>query len=199
LSGDSAARFHGVYHHDLLLPTDASAFAREIDSLIVILLKHGVLAEREGKIAFALRAPGLFMPALLEASLETVLWVWNNLLRNTDAISGEAPAATARSGSEAIRTVSYPKLMAHLQADFRAARYAGFVHRTEAASLTSLQSALDMLIAREIISIEEKGGVRHLIVVKSDATSEFEFLARAHHALRLWRGPTGRPLPSSVP
>ncbi len=193
LTGDAARPFHGTFQSDLILPP-IDEFAAEIDAVAAMLLKHGVLSATDGVVSFSKREPGLFISSLIEGSLESMLWVWQNLLRTEDTIIlDDATASVNDSGkstvSRPLRVLSYPRFMSHIQNDFRSARYAGYVHRTEAASMTSLLAVLDVFLARDFISIEEKSGVRSKIILKRDASAEFEFLNRAHEAIRRWKDP----------
>lgn len=188
LTGTAARPFHGIFQSDLLLPSE-DQFVASVEDFAQRLEHHGILS-REGDLRrFASRSPGLFLPTLLESSLESILWVWQNLMHPGDVTLDEEAPDVGSSATPPLRILSYPRFMQRLQHDFRAARYAGFVHRTEASSMTALQSVLEVFLARDFISIEEKNGTRSRIILKRDGSAEFAFLMRAHDAIRRWRAP----------
>jgi glycerol-3-phosphate O-acyltransferase len=186
LSGQNTLFLHRYFAQDLLLPKE-EVFAQGVDALIELFVSEGILTRSANpsvpdstpNLRFTKRARGLFIPSMLSGPIESILWVWQNLLHHTETQVTER----TETGEKSFLYASFIKA---LHADFRAARYVGAVHRTEAAALSSLQSALDVLSERGIISTEEKNGQKHRIILKDSTTQDLNVLSEAHKAVRLW-------------
>jgi len=178
LRGESILFLHRYFALDLLLPKE-EAFVSATNGLVELFVQEGIFTGPTESAKFTERARGLFIPSMLVGPIESILWVWQNLIRNTETRLGEA-------GTSGELAFAYFPFIKALHADFRAARYVGAVQRTEAAALSSLQAAIDVLVERQIISIEEKNGQRHRIIVKSRATEDLDLLSGAHRALLKW-------------
>lgn len=183
LSVNAALEFYPLFAHDLLLPPPHS-YESVLSSSLSSLMECGAVAavdtEHGASTRFISRDNPLYMPGLLIGFLESLLWVHHNL-QGSSAKIDEIEARTKASKS---RTFAYGEFLDHLQREFRIASYLGLVSRTEAASRSSLQAAIDALVARQIIVLPDGASKNGKLVLKQECHTEVEMLTRITRAFR---------------
>jgi len=181
ISAESAARFYTTFAYDLILPP-AVEFEKTLARLLEVLQHEGLLQATDHGFSFKPKACRFMIPALLQGSLESFLWVYYNLRSDHSALAEQGEGFKG-----AIRVFSYPKFMQALLTSFEAASYLGLVSRSEAASHSAFSSVLEALEERQIITLTESKGRISLIVLKQEFEEEMTLLARANRAIMRWQ------------
>jgi glycerol-3-phosphate O-acyltransferase len=170
----AASQLRDIFAEDLLLP-DARRFQDEILAWCRELEKKGILLQLDlDEFEFTREEPGLFIPHLLTAPIESILWC----LEIVRALSSELSQPEHQNPPLAVVSI-----IKKAQEEFKTARYRGLVSRTEAASQSALQSALEILAAREIITLENTGDKGQVARMNQAASDDLDYLKSCHRAL----------------
>ena len=152
-------------------------FKAEMAAVIEVLKSDGILDGREGALSFVNKAPGIFIPALLLGSLESLAWLHFNLLRS------KRPAQ--RDPGEPLAALRYNEFLKKAQNEFAAAEHLGMVHRTESASKSSLILALEASRQSDILGLDSVSQAKSILLYKEPA-DEFRRLCTVAGAIREW-------------
>lgn len=137
--------FHDWFSDDLLL-SDEAIFLEELSQWCIALCGNGILVERSpGRFSFLRRDPGIFIPQLLLAPIESIVWCY-------DTIRSLTPA---EAGADSGNPILLRDVLESAQESFKLGQYLRLTSRTEASSQSALQSAIDILAARGIITVED--------------------------------------------
>jgi len=150
---------HRWFAEDLLL-SDEESFRQELSQWCALLCAEGVLMQRApGSFSFIRREEGLFIPQLLAAPIESILWCFDSV----------RALPTAESASTSGQSMPVQDLIEHAQEEFKVAQYLRLTSRTEASSQSAIQSALDILAARGIVALEDTATKTPLVrLIKED-------------------------------
>lgn len=179
ISLKDALRFHHILGFEFQLGS-REEFEEQFKKLCSSMKTSGILVESGSKLVFAERNPGIFIPNLLAANLQSLLWIYMNLEKRVEQPeeSSEPPAY--------LGSIGYNNLMNQLLSGFKTAAYLGYFTRTEAASQSALAVALESLRSRETISIDEsKPSDRRVLLLKRDQ-DVIDLLKCANAALHAW-------------
>jgi hypothetical protein len=178
---------HDLFAGDLLPLRKEEALAH-IRTVRQALLDEQVLEIRAGRTSFTDTSAGSFMPALIWAPIESLLWVCYNLIHAGGlALEGEEFPAEG-----AIKAFQFNEFVRKLQAEFQAASFLGITHRTESASKSALIAALEALRQRKIINIYTSDSNRR-IVVRKDCSADLKLLSEMSAAINGWAQTRGVP------
>lgn len=176
---DNLSALHALFEYDYILPL-ASAFIAQCKTLLEALAREDIIRRSNDSYNFVSTQPGLFVPTVLAAPIQTMLWVRQFLCSARHVIEEDD------SDKGALRTYAYGPFLESLQSEFRAAGYFGAFRRTEAATRSALTTALESLNQRQIVSLHDTGGQRDRIAVLKESDDEIAFLEKAQEALLNW-------------
>jgi glycerol-3-phosphate O-acyltransferase len=174
---------YAFFKYDQILP-DEAAFKAQLENLVGVLSRAAIIAVQDGQARFAKRSLGFFNPSLLQAQIQSALWVYQNLAA-LGANSSEGDLS--QKNLLEMQSVNYAELLARLQNDFRAAMYLGRMSRTEAASNAALVAQLEGLNTREIISFKESGAGTREVLVKNWPQAEIALLQDLNATIFAWQ------------
>ncbi len=177
-----ALRFHEILAYEFQLP-EKDEFSRQFSQLCTKFKGSGILLEKDGRLVFSERSQGIFIPGLLAANLQGLLWVYLHLEKCL-----EQPEETIEPGAnQALGSIPYSRLTARLLAEFKTAAYLGYINRTEAASQSAISGALDSLRARQIVDFDESRTAEKRVILLKQDLDVIELLRRANAALQAWQ------------
>jgi len=171
--------WHDIFGFDFQLQAKPD-FLAQAEALCQVLLKKEILIKTDADcLVFRDRNSASFIPALLQNSIQALLWVYHNLELSVDP--GDPKL-------ENLGSCSFQELMDKLQDGFKTAHYLGRVTRTEAASQSAIISALESLKNRQIISYDELASAssRRVTFLRKD-NEVMALLAKADGAIRKWQ------------
>jgi 1-acyl-sn-glycerol-3-phosphate acyltransferase len=179
-----ALQLFDIFATDYLLGARED-FAKTLDQHIEVLSTYGILAQSDGTRSFTDRSLGVFNPAVLLAPIQTMLWIYDNLLTTPGMTATPGPAKVGV-GAIPLKIIPYGPFLAKLHDDFEHAVYLNVAVRTEAASRTNIESALEALHQRGIINLVESGGHRREIALLRENATEVMLLRDAERAISNW-------------
>lgn len=156
-------------------------FKQETAALIDALLLEGVLREGADGPRFSDLSPGIFMPALLLGSLESLTWLYFNLLH----FPSERCAAQERGASDVVCSYRYNELLKKAQSDFAPAEHLGLVHRTESSSKSALLLALEASRQCGIVGLDSAGQPKSVNLLRKPE-AEYARLCSIVAAVQQW-------------
>jgi 1-acyl-sn-glycerol-3-phosphate acyltransferase len=183
ITSGAALPFARLFRHDRLLPEDRE-FEAELSRQLELYRKAGILEQTGDAYCFKNRAPGFFIPAMLQGMLQSLLWVMENLVNGLSMPGG--PDRT-EDGRTVIRSFNYKDFMAGLQSGFKTESYLARLDRTEAASLTNLQAAIDTLYALGIVTWTQISGQRQKLHLVGEHLEMYELLIKSNEAITGWQ------------
>lgn len=157
-------KIHSVFEGDFLLPP-VDEFLTTISKLSDELLKANLLVEDSGKFNFVDRSPGIFLAPLMLSTLELYLWILTQLQEVT---SGWSEDSAPR--------VQYEDFVTQILSQQTIAIETGLVTRTETFSRASIESSIEALASRGIISAAPGRRGPRFIRIIGDLTPERSFL-----------------------
>jgi glycerol-3-phosphate O-acyltransferase len=188
----AAARFHDIFGVDYLLGS-AAQFDAELAAHFAAYRAHGLIVNGNAGPVFAERALGTFNPALMLGAIQTLLWIYDNLAATPSTSPLAKEAAPPKFGTAtSLKTVPYGRFLTTLQEDYERLVYLRPAGRTEAASRTNLEGALESLHQRGIVAIVEGGGQPRDIEVLRESEGEITLLRAAERAILSWLHRDGR-------
>ena len=185
LTAENCLSLYSIFQHDYLLQ-EQQPFLHEMQKMIALLEGEGILIKADSKLQFASTTNGLFLPALLQAPIQSLLWVHYNL-QSFPSTEGDSTKAADAAQSKAKRVLHYSSFLKTLQDDFLTMKYHGSLHCTEASSLVSLTSTLDALRARDIIQVTHSRGKRAEIEVLQECYDEVLQLEQLNSLILQWQ------------
>lgn len=178
------ARFYPIFQADYLLGPKAH-FETELAQHFSAYRAHGLIMAGPHGPVFADRSLGTFNPALMLAAIETLLWIYDNLA----ATPGSPPVtASVNTSTQPLKVIPYARFLTTLQEDYERLVYVRPAGRTEAASRTNLETALESLHQRGVVSIVEGNGQPRDIEVLREKEEEVTLLRSAENAILAWFG-----------
>ncbi|MFM1848952.1 MAG: acyltransferase [Pseudomonadota bacterium] len=181
---DFAMKLFDIFAADYLLGERAD-FERALRRHIAELTSRGILTEGNGSVTFADRAFGIFNPIMLLAPIQTILWIYDNLVTTPGMTAAPGPAKVGV-GATPLKTIPYGAFVTQLHDDFERAVYLNLAVRTEAASRTNIESALESLHQRGVINLIEGGGHPKDIAFLKESVEEIGVLREAERAISGW-------------
>lgn len=168
-------KIHSIFEGDFLLPAE-DEFLATISKLIGELIKSGTVIEENGNQRFRDRSPGLFLAPLMLSSLELYLWILYQLNEVSSSWSDDS-----------VPRIPYEDFVARILGQQTIATEAGLVSRTETFSRASIESSIEALAARGIISAAPgRRGPRFIRIIGEitpDRTFLFDLTERVIDAL----------------
>ncbi|MCB0332552.1 MAG: 1-acyl-sn-glycerol-3-phosphate acyltransferase, partial [Bdellovibrionales bacterium] len=181
LTAEGCLPFYEIFKHDYLLGEEEK-FLLEMRRMIALLEGENILKRSDGNLSFADEDNGLFLPALLESPIQSLLWIYYNL----QTFPASETQLNDPSETQVKRALHYQSFLQCLQEDFSASKYFGMLSRTEASSLISLTSTLSSLRARNIIQFIERGGKPMEILVLEEMKEEVALLEKINTLIHHW-------------
>lgn len=179
LTPENTLPYFEVFTFDFILG-DKENFLTLIGKLIAALEKDGIIKRIENRLRFVDLSSGLFIPALLLANIESILW-------SSRMLTTMSKDPSTRSGDESAPALEYEEVIKRLQSEFRPAAYLGRASCTEASSNVNLVSALDTLQNLGLVNISERSGTRNKLIIKKEGWDKLNCLIEAEKALILWQ------------
>ena len=183
-----ALALHAFFESDFLLRPRAE-FVAELETLAAKLQQRGMIGrdQSSGALRFCGRSPGIFMPGILLATIQSYYWVLKNLVVVAgDELNDESCSAGGALGRSV--SIKYPEFLASLQEDFKAGVYLRWVSRTEAASQSALEAVLESLQSLGFLLLREHQGKVREVVLQRNLTSELAGFERINRAILAWMG-----------
>lgn len=185
IDADHALRMYEIFATDYLLG-GRKAFERSLIDFQGALEERGFIGHAEsGGPTFIDRSLGIFNPAVLLAPIQTLLWIHDNLATTPGMTAAPGPAKVGM-GPTPLKTIPYQSFLERLRDDFERAVYLNAAMRTEAASRTNIESALESLHQRGLINLIESGGTPTEIAVLRENEVELGLLREAERAITGW-------------
>lgn len=179
---EDLAAWHEILAYPFQLPS-REAFLDSMRRLIEKLSTEGLLCYRDGRTIFSSRQDGLFIPTMLQSSLESLLWIYRNLHSAMETVENPEESAPAQ---QPALSCSHNHLLERLINDYKTACYLGGFSRTEAASRSSLTLFLDSLKARRVLAFDDKPSAGSRIVLLRDDSQCARLVLRAAEACNHW-------------
>jgi len=182
---DFALRLHEIFAADYLLGS-RERFERSMLGAQKALEERGSI-DRSGPNGptFIDRSLGIFNPAVLLAPIQTLIWIHENLATTPGMTVSPGPAKVGV-GPTPLKTIPYGSFLDRLRDDFERAVYLTIAIRTEAASRTNIEGALESLQQRGVINLVETGGSPTEIAVLKANDEELEVLRMAERSITGW-------------
>jgi len=150
--------FHEIFEHDFLLP-NYSNFRSTVDDLISRMLSEEILIRENDHIKFKSRENGLFIPALMLSPIQSNLWVIFHLAQ---IASSSTDTSTPK--------VLFESFVSTLTNSQDSALEFELLTRTETFSRSSIESTIESLSSRGIISTATiRGSERSIRIIDSSA------------------------------
>ena len=162
-------------------------FAEEVDQVLAVLEREAIVGSKDGKRVFLNLERGIFIPGLLQSSIQTLLWILQSFQHYPESL----PIPRKEQYSSAIAAFPYQIFLKELQNGAEAGKYLNVLSCTEATSRSHLVSCLDSLKRQGKIAIEEMGGGNQVIVLLEDPTRSIQFLKKINTAILQWQADTG--------
>ena len=184
ISPCEAERLQQLAGHRFLILRRGS-FKAEAAAIIDGLGEEGIMCGAGGAVRFADTSPGLFIPALLLGSLESLAWLYFNLLRN-------APPAAAGAGAalDQPQSLRYADFLKQMQKDFDPAEHLALVRRTESASKATLILALEAARQGNILGVDSVSQSKTITLYRRPE-GEFRELCRVIGVIQEWLSQSG--------